>query len=396
LVFINKMIKKLLTFSNRNKKIKIFYKILFIILFIIILLFSLTTTIYAQRDYEKEEKIGRRLAKQIEKQYTLVEDAENLNKVKQIGGHLKEISGIKEINYQFSIIDRKGPNAFAFPGGFIYLTSDLFDYVHSDDELAAVIAHEMGHIIHQHSLKQLQDTKKMKLVELLTLLLTGDPTLGILSELTSITILNAYRREYEEEADFTALELLNKSSSYHPVGLLTYFERVNSEYLLKPNIELGIFQTHPEVSERIKKIKQYLTDNDIEINRRLTTNYLTVNGEYQEQGNIFIAQISINNEPIVSFAGSEEELVKLKMSEVVSNFDRSLRLDLEAYEINLSNFENKSSSLSIGNEIIVSLSGEEVQFQGMNPAEVLKLAKDKITRILWRLKLELPILLISE
>jgi hypothetical protein len=111
---------------------------------------------------------------------------------------------------------------------------------------------------------------------------------------------------------------------------------------------------------------------------------------------MFIAQISINNEPIIAFAGSEEELVKLKMSEVVSNFDRSLRLDLEAYEINISNFENKSSSLSIGNEIIVSLSGEEVQFQGMNPAEVLKLAKDKITRILWRLKLELPILLISE
>ncbi|HNR66001.1 MAG TPA: M48 family metalloprotease [Atribacterota bacterium] len=295
------MDKEVTFFLKYSDKSNFFIKILLI--FILFLIFTLSG--YAERDYEKEEKIGRRLAESVEKQYKLIEDDEAIRKVSQIGEYLKEASGINKINYQIKIVEREGPNAFALPGGFIYLTADLLKYVHSDDELAAVIAHEMGHIIHQHSIKQLQDKQKLKLVELLTILVTGDSTLGILSELASITILNFYRREYEEEADFTALELLQKSSHYHPVALLTYFERVSSEDMLKPDINLGIFKTHPDVNERIEKIKQYLNEHNIPLNRRLTTNYLTVRGDYYQENIMFIAQIMINDELILSFAGED-------------------------------------------------------------------------------------------
>ncbi len=374
------------------KKINIWQNMLLIVFLLLIFFFD----VYAQRDYEKEERIGARLAERVEKQYELIEDDEILQKVQDIADHLKEISGIYEINYRIKIIKQEGPNAFAFPGGFIYLTADLLDYVHSDHELAAVIAHEMGHVIHQHSIKQLQDKQKLKLVELLTLLITGDPTLGILSELTSITILNAYRREYEEEADLTSLKLLTKSPYYHPVGLLTYFERVKSEYLLKPDIQLGIFQTHPEVRERIKKIKNYFSENGMEINRRLTTNYLSVKGEYRQEGNIFIAEIFINNDSVLSFAGREEEALRLKMKEVVANLDQALRLDLEIYEVHLYPDQEERCSLRIGSEVIVTLYREEVTYQELTPFEVLKLTRDCLSRILWRLKLELPVLLVKE
>ncbi len=372
----------------KNNRIITFIKIFFVI----ILMLILAVDIYAERDFEKEEKIGRRMAERAEKQYELVDDPENLAKVQRIGEHLKSISDFEQINYQFNIIDRKGPNAFAFPGGFIYFTADLFDYVQSDDELAAIIAHEMGHIIHQHSIKQMQDNQKLQIVELLTILLTGDPTLGLLSELTSITLLNAYRREYEEEADLTALEMLNISPYYHPVALLTYFERVGNEYLLKPDRKLGIFQTHPDINERINKVKQYLRQNGIEINRRLTTNYLLVDGKLQEQEGIIVAQIYIDEEEIFSFTGSEEEFLYQKMTEVVSNFDQSLRLDLEPYEIVLYSDE-KQCTLRIGSDVIVSLSPEEVNYQNLTVTEVLEQAKKKMSRILWQLKLKLPTLL---
>ena len=378
---------------KRSNKSNIFI----LLLLIFLLLFIFTLSGFAERDYEKEEKIGQRLADNIEKQYEVFEDVETFEKLQQMGEYLKEASGIDEINYQIKIVEREGPNAFALPGGFIYLTSDLLDYVHSDDELAAIIAHEMGHIIHQHSIKQLQDKQKFKLVELLTLLVTGDSTLGILSELASITILNAYRREYEEEADLTALELLHKSYHYHPVALLTYFERVNSEYMLKPNINMGIFKTHPEMSARIKKVKEYLDENNIEQNRRLTTNYLVVRGDYRAEEPFFLAQIFINDMLILSFTGIEEEVLSSKMREVVSNFDHSLRLDLQAYEIMLHSLDDGSSaSISIGREEIVSLSQEEVQNQGVTPQEALKAARDKISSLLWRLKLELPVFLADE
>ncbi len=378
----------------KNNQIKI---IATTILLLIMMLFMCTTQADARqdRDFEKEEKIGQKMADRIEKKYGVIEDEEKLDKVKFIGKHLQDISGYPEINYQFHIIDREGPNAYAFPGGFIFLTPELFEYIHSDDELAAVIAHEMGHVIHQHSIKQMQDNRKMKIVELVAILLTGDPAIGLLGELTTITLLNSYRREYEEEADLTALELLIKSPVYYPVALLTYFERVNSEYLLKPDRNLGIFQTHPDVQERIKKVKQYLRDNGIEVDRRLTTNYLWVDGEVRKQGNIQVARILLNEEEILSFSGSEEESLYRKMMEVKSKLDRSLTIDLEPYEIVLYT-DGEKSTLRIGSEKIISLSREEIDFLNVPAAEVLQQAKEKISRIFWQLKLKLPALLVTD
>ncbi|HKK83844.1 MAG TPA: M48 family metalloprotease, partial [Atribacterota bacterium] len=219
---------------------------------------------------------------------------------------------------------------------------------------------------------------------------------GLLGELTTITVLNNYRREYEEEADLTALELLNKSPIYHPLGLLTYFERVGSEQLLKPNQNLGIFQTHPDVEERVKKVKQYLKENGITINRRLTTNYLTVNGAYKEQANnLLIARIFINDEEMFRFSGKEEENLCQKLEEIVLKFDQSLRLDLDPYEIILYSDEEQKCTLRIGSEKIVSLSREEANFQGLTATEVLEKARERISEILWQLKLELPILFIK-
>lgn len=386
--------EKVSAISSREKS-----KIITIIKILIILglLFSVVANVSAGRDYKKEEKIGRRLAERIEKQFELVKDDKALARIKNIGEELKRASKINEINYQFKIVKQDSPNAFALPGGFIYLTEDLLNYIHSDDELAAVIAHEMGHIIHQHSIKQLQDKQKLKLVELLTVLVTGDSTLGLLSELASITILNSYRREYEEEADLTALEILKESKIYHPVALLTYFERVNSEALLKPTVNMGIFKTHPDTSERIKKIKQFLDENDIILDRHLTTNYLIMRGEYSEQNGIFMAQVFINDEPILSFTSIDRESIDLKLDRVITNLEDSLRLDLQSFEITVHTFKGERiTSLSIRSKEIVSLSPEEVQDQGIDPEEILKIAKDKIARILWKLKLEQPIFLIDE
>jgi Zn-dependent protease with chaperone function len=375
-----------------NKKLK---KI-FVIIFLVMLVINLSV-LASDRDFEKEEKIGQKMANRIENQYKLIEDTELLEKVRQIGQRLKKNSGIEQIHYQFNIIDREGPNAFAFPGGFIYLTDDLFDYIHSDDELAAVIAHEMGHIIHQHSIKQMQDNRKMELVELFAVLLTGDQTIGLLGELTTITVLNNYRREYEEEADMTALELLNKSSDYHAVGLLTYLERVGSEKLGKPNQDLGIFQTHPAIEERMKKVKHYLKENGIEINRRLTTNYITIRKECEKlnNGTSIIAKIFVNDEEVLSFTGRDEDLLCQKAEQVTSKLDKSLRIELEPYEIIIYSNENQGI-LRIGTEKIVSLTQEEVVSHILTPAEVLKNSKETLAKIYWRLKLELPILLVKD
>lgn len=366
-----------------------------LLILVLILILSITITAFCiERDFAKEEKIGRKLADRIEKRSNLIEDNENLRRVQLIGENLKKVSGIEEINYQFNIIDRDGPNAFAFPGGFIYLTADLFDYIHSDDELAAVIAHEMGHIIHQHSIKQMQDNRKMKFVELLAVLLTGDPTIGLLGELTTITVLNKYRREYEEEADLTALQLLTKSPDYHPVALLTYFERISSKYILRTSRDLGIFQTHPDLNYRIKKVKQYLNNNNIKIDRRLTTDYIDIEGVIKIKRDLIVSQIFINNEEILKFSGKDRILVYEKMNEIIRELDKTIKLDLQPYEI-VVNSEKGESKLMIADNLIISLSNKEIEFQNLSADDILQKTKKRISDILWRLKLQLPILFIK-
>ena len=377
--------------SNQAK----FYSAISILFITILFLTFILSVNGADRDFEKEEKIGRKLAERIEKRYDLVEDIDNLKRIEKIGEHLKKISEIKEINYHFNIINQEGVNAFAFPGGFIYITSDLLDYVHSDDELAAIIAHEMGHVICQHSIKQMQDNRKMKLVELFAVLLTGDPAVGLIGELTTITVLNNYRREYEEEADLTALELLNKSPDYHPVALLTFFERVHSKDYFKPNINLGIFQTHPDIDYRMENIKKYLTDNNIKIERSLTTEYFNLEGSIRIKKDSIVSTINLNDKEILRFTGNDVEKINRKTTSIIEKLEETLRVDLNSYSITIYS-GNDLSSLSIDGKVIVSLSKEEVSLQGFEHSEVIENMKKAISSILWELKLQLPVLLFGD
>jgi len=377
--------------SNQAK----FYSAISILFITILFLTFILSVNGADRDFEKEEKIGRKLAERIEKRYDLVEDIDNLKRIEKIGEHLKKISEIKEINYHFNIINQEGVNAFAFPGGFIYITSDLLDYVHSDDELAAIIAHEMGHVICQHSIKQMQDNRKMKLVELFAVLLTGDPAVGLIGELTTITVLNNYRREYEEEADLTALELLNKSPDYHPVALLTFFERVHSKDYFKPNINLGIFQTHPDIDYRIENIKKYLNDNNIKIERRLTTEYFNLEGIIRIKKDSIVSTINLNDKEILRFTGNDVEKINRKTTSIIEKLEETLRVDLNSYSITIYS-GNDLSSLSIDGKVIASLSKEEVSLQGLEHSEVIENMKKAISSILWELKLQLPVLLFCD
>jgi hypothetical protein len=377
--------------SNQAK----FYSAISILFITILFLTFILSVNGADRDFEKEEKIGRKLAERIEKRYDLVEDIDNLKRIEKIGEHLKKISEIKEINYHFNIINQEGVNAFAFPGGFIYITSDLLDYVHSDDELAAIIAHEMGHVICQHSIKQMQDNRKMKLVELFAVLLTGDPAVGLIGELTTITVLNNYRREYEEEADLTALELLNKSPDYHPVALLTFFERVHSKDYFKPNINLGIFQTHPDIDYRMENIKKYLTDNNIKIERSLTTEYFNLEGSIRIKKDSIVSTINLNDKEILRFTGNDVEKINRKTTSIIEKLEETLRVDLNSYSITIYS-GNDLSSLSIDGKVIASLSKEEVSLQGLEHSEVIENMKKAISSILWELKLQLPVLLFGD
>jgi Zn-dependent protease with chaperone function len=374
---------------KENNFKKLMNKLVLVIVFLLIIFLWINFNSFsAERDLIKEQQLGKKLAEDIEKKYEVVEDLNQNLSITEIGNKLAKASELEGMKYHFKILKEEGPNAFSIPGGYIYVTYDLFDYIQSDDELAGILAHEIAHIIHNHALKQTRDNTKYNLLTILAVLLTREPDVALLGKLTTITFLNQYSRDYEEEADLTAINLLIKVG-YNPVGFLTYLERQYAREMFKPSVDLGIFQTHPDTKDRVAYVKETLEEKGIEIDKRATTDYLKVNIKYIYERSFCTGTIYIDNIPILILTFPENDKIYLKMIEAAQNLEKFLSIDLAPYEINVL-IEGATSTLLIGNEKIVSLDDSEVTFINKSSPEVLKETQNKIRQVLWEYKLSQP------
>ncbi|RXG65361.1 hypothetical protein ES695_08155, partial [Candidatus Atribacteria bacterium 1244-E10-H5-B2] len=211
---------------------------------------------------------------------------------------------------------------------------------------------------------------------------------GILGKLTTITLLNQYSREYEEEADLTATDLLIKTG-YNPVGFLTFLERLYTREMFKPEVNLGIFQTHPETENRINYIRNKLIEKGIDIDRRVTTDYLKVDIKYTYEESFCNTTIYIDSTAILNLTFPIGHELYLKTIETAKNLDKFLSIDLAPYEINVL-VEGTTSTLLIRNNKIISLDDSETAFINKSSREVLRGTQDKIKQALWEFKLDLP------
>ena len=372
-----------------RKNRKLTNKLILVIVFLLIAFLLLSFHSFsAERDLVKEQKLGKKLSEDIEKKYEVIEDLNQNSLITEIGNNLVKASEMKEMKFNFRILKVDGPNAFSIPGGYIYVTYDLFDYIQSDDELAGILAHEIAHIIHNHALKQTRDNTKYTLLTILAVLLTREPDVALLGKLTAITFLNQYRREYEEEADLTATDLMIKRG-YNPVGFLTFLERLYAREMFKPELNLGIFQTHPETENRVNYVKDMLIEKGIDIDRRATTNYLEVSSKYILKDSFYTGIICIDDIPVLNLTFPKREEIYLKIIETSQNLDRFLSIDLLPYEINIS-VEGSKSTLFIRNNRIISLDDSETVYLEKTAEEVLQETKDKIRQVLWEFRLNMP------
>ncbi|MGB6371083.1 MAG: M48 family metalloprotease [Atribacterota bacterium] len=372
---------------RKNRKLinKLVSVIVFLLMAFLLVNFNSFST---ERDLDKEQKLGKKLSEDIEKKYEVIEDLNQNSLITEVGNKLTGVSEMREMKFHFRILKEDGPNAFSIPGGYIYVTYDLFDYIQSDDELAGILAHEIAHVIHNHALKQTRDNTKYTLLTILAVLLTGEPDVGVLGKLTTITLLNQYSREYEEEADLTAIDLLTKTE-YNPVGFLTFLERLYTQEMFKPEVNLGIFQTHPETENRINYVKDKLKERGIDIDRRATTDYLKVDIKYTYEESFCNAAIYIDNTTILNLSFPIGHKLYLKTIETAKNLDKFLSIDLAPYEINVL-VEGTTSTLLIRNNKIISLDDLETAFINKSSREVLRGTQDKIKQALWEFRLNMP------
>jgi len=213
-----------------------------------------------------EISIGASTDEQVKAQYGVYEDPKLQEYVANIGKGLVAVSHRKNIPYHFTILDTPIVNAFAAPGGYIYVTRGLLVRVNSEAELAGVIGHEIGHVTARHGVKQLQ--KQLGFAVLLqagTLLLkkktelTPDQiglTQKVANAAFALTVLG-YSRENEYQADELGTSYEYKAG-HNPEGLLGFLGTLKRMGGKEPDQIEILLSSHPPTSERIEGIKDQI------------------------------------------------------------------------------------------------------------------------------------------
>lgn len=157
-------------------------------------------------------------------------------------------------NYQFTVIDNTDVNAFTIPGAKIFICKGLISFANTPEEVAAVLAHEIGHAEKRHVVNKI--AKELGLGIIFMLITGGDP--GIVTEIIRLVASTGFDRDQEKEADEFALQLLEKSG-IHPKHMESFFKKIND--LHDVNMP-EIFMTHPDSDKRAEKAAAFKLSSD--------------------------------------------------------------------------------------------------------------------------------------
>jgi predicted Zn-dependent protease len=206
---------------------------------------------------EKEAQIGKSISRQIEKELKFSEDPLEKKRVEDIGKKIAAVSDRKEIDYYFQVLADDTINAVSLPGGYVYVNNALLDKVSNDDELACILAHEIGHIAARHSIKKLQAMQSYSVLRLLVAVAPQTAEVGNAADVAFTQFLLGYNREDELLADQLGARYA-KLAGYDPHGMVTFLIKLQDINRRLPLQERSYYKTHPYIPDRIRVVKQEL------------------------------------------------------------------------------------------------------------------------------------------
>ncbi|HOX27641.1 MAG TPA: M48 family metalloprotease [bacterium] len=202
----------------------------------------------------KEGNLGKDAAEEIIRYYGLVENDAEIQRMQAVGERIISICGRKNIEYHFYILDTDIINAFALPGGYVFMTKGIMDFVDDDDELASVMAHEITHVVRRHGVSIYKKEMKNALINFLVLVLTRDPNAVMAGQMVEQERADIFGRTAENEADSFGLEYVVKAG-YNPDSFISFFEKMKQYDSHRPNLLEDYFDSHPPMEERIENAK---------------------------------------------------------------------------------------------------------------------------------------------
>lgn len=223
------------------------------------------STDFVMMSENQEIAIGRQNDEMVKKQYHVYGSKALQDYVNQVGQRIAKQSHRPNLQYHFTVLDTPDINAFALPGGYIYITRGILAYLNSEAELAAVLGHEIGHVTARHGVRQQSAAQAANIgLTIASIFVPEINTMGgsNLANLVGGALLSGYGREHELEADRLGAEYLARTD-YDPQAIITVIGVLKNQELQdaelakregrEPRRYHGVFASHPDNDTRLKQ-----------------------------------------------------------------------------------------------------------------------------------------------
>jgi predicted Zn-dependent protease len=206
---------------------------------------------------QQEVQMGVEYATQINAQLPIVQDPELNRYVNVLGDSIARLTSRGNLDWHFFIVDAKEVNAFAVPGGFVYVNRGLIERADRMDELAGVLGHEIGHVVRRHTVKQMEKAQGANVGVTLACILTSvcnSQVAGAAINIAGGAVFARFSRQDEAEADQEGFNNVVRAG-ISPEGMVTMFEKLLAERRSRPGSVDAWFRTHPLEEDRIAAIQ---------------------------------------------------------------------------------------------------------------------------------------------
>jgi len=261
----------------------------FILLFSVCLFLCGCATVYNPATERKElifittpteVSIGKAMSANVANQFKLSKDPEQIGRVTSIGGKLANVSDRKDLKYIFSVVEEKELNAFTTPGGYVYVNSGLIEKT-TDDELACVIGHEIGHVAAKHVAKKLQAQLGYDILMNIALQKSGISELRSAASLGFDLVLRGYSREDELLADRLGSKYAYKAG-YDPYAMISFLKKIADSG--EGDLGFIFLRSHPYTSQRIKMLEKQIPEMINKADKKNTAKIASVGANAADDG----------------------------------------------------------------------------------------------------------------
>ncbi|MFL5488370.1 MAG: M48 family metallopeptidase [Gemmatimonadaceae bacterium] len=209
---------------------------------------------------QQEVQIGQDAAQQVNAQLPMVQDAVIQNYVNALGNRIARTTSRSDLKWEFRVVNANQVNAFALPGGFVYVNRGVLARASNMSEVGAVLAHEIEHVVRRHSVKQMEQAQGANVGVGILCALTGVCQSGLAQAAINIggtAVFAKFSRTDEVQADEGGFNNLIRAG-INPRGMLTLFQKLLAEEQQGSGAAASWFSDHPGTSDRLADVQRML------------------------------------------------------------------------------------------------------------------------------------------